>query len=284
MTASDDDAIAVRGGAAGLAQDARVMGELVVDEVDDGTARQRDGWFGYGRVAAAVDHHGLPVSRPYSSRSTCDLALPVERRVGRGEDPLAPRGRRLRRLARATAGRRRRSRPGRSGPRAGRQPVSRTIGAMPGRSLATTGTPAAIASNSLFGVVSRWLSVVGWIGIATTSARGDPVEELGRAGRPAGCGRGRRCAGSAARRLELGLSDAVAHQDEDGLGDRRDRLEQLLDAASRREAALVEDDPGRRVQSEDARGSGAAADRAAVVRYEQFITIERQRAPRSARP
>ncbi len=50
------------------------------------------------------------------------------------------------------------------------QPVSRTMGAMPGRSLATTGTPAPIASNSLVGVFSWWLSVSPSTGIADTSA------------------------------------------------------------------------------------------------------------------
>ena len=40
----------------------------------------------------------------------------------------------------------------------------------PGQVARDTGTPAAIASKSLFGVVSRWLSVVGWIGMATMSA------------------------------------------------------------------------------------------------------------------
>ncbi len=41
---------------------------------------------------------------------------------------------------------------------------------MPGRSEATTGIPAAIASHSFWGVVKRWLSVVGWIAISMTSA------------------------------------------------------------------------------------------------------------------
>ena len=49
------------------------------------------------------------------------------------------------------------------------QPVSRTTAAIPGRSEATTGTPAAIASHSLFGVVNRWLSVVGWMAMSMTS-------------------------------------------------------------------------------------------------------------------
>ena len=41
---------------------------------------------------------------------------------------------------------------------------------MPGRSLATTGTPAAIASNSLLGVVKRWLGLVSSIAITAASA------------------------------------------------------------------------------------------------------------------
>ena len=58
--------------------------------------------------------------------------------------------------------------------------VRRTIGDMPGRSLATTGIPAAMASNSLFGVVWRWLgSCPGWHH-ATSATRST------RAARPAG--------------------------------------------------------------------------------------------------
>ena len=49
-------------------------------------------------------------------------------------------------------------------------PVSLTIARIPGRSDTTPGTPAAIASNSFWGVVSRWLRVSPWIGIAATSA------------------------------------------------------------------------------------------------------------------
>ena len=60
------------------------------------------------------------------------------------------------------------------------EPASRTTALIPGRSDTTAGTPAAIASNSLFGVVSRWLSVSPWIGMPTTSAAGDPVVQLGR--------------------------------------------------------------------------------------------------------
>ncbi len=40
----------------------------------------------------------------------------------------------------------------------------------PGRSDATTGTPAAIASHSFWGVVYRWFSEWGWIAITITSA------------------------------------------------------------------------------------------------------------------
>ena len=49
-------------------------------------------------------------------------------------------------------------------------PVARTIGAIPGRSAATTGTPAAKLSNSFCGVVYRWFSVVGWKAMTRTSA------------------------------------------------------------------------------------------------------------------
>ncbi len=49
-------------------------------------------------------------------------------------------------------------------------PVSATIARIPGRSDTTAGTPAAMASNSFWGVVRRWLRVSPWIGIAATSA------------------------------------------------------------------------------------------------------------------
>ncbi len=55
---------------------------------------------------------------------------------------------------------------------------------MPGRSDATTGTPAAIASNSFWGVVYSWLTVVGWIAMAMTSALA--VQSISSAGGTAG--------------------------------------------------------------------------------------------------
>ena len=132
----------------------------------------------------------------------------------------------------------------------------------PGRSLATTGTPAAIASKSLFGVVRRWFRVEGWIGIATTSAAGDPREQL--------LGRDRRQdvdpaagLGSRPRAAQLRLEGAVAHQHEDGVGRRRDRVDQLLDPAVRAEAALVQHDGVRRIEAQAlvepaSRGSGGS--------------------------
>ena len=42
------------------------------------------------------------------------------------------------------------------------QPTGSTTDASPGRSEATTGTPAAIASHSFWGVTYWWFSVCGW--------------------------------------------------------------------------------------------------------------------------
>src|SRR3972149_1221625 len=50
------------------------------------------------------------------------------------------------------------------------QPVSRTIGAMPGRPLATTGVPAPIASNSFVGGLSRGVRVGAWAGTVGRAA------------------------------------------------------------------------------------------------------------------
>ena len=58
---------------------------------------------------------------------------------------------------------------GRSDRTARRQPVSRTIAAIPGRSGDDRDARAEGVEQAV-GVVSRWLSVVGWIGIAATSA------------------------------------------------------------------------------------------------------------------
>ena len=44
--------------------------------------------------------------------------------------------------------------------------------------------------------------------------------------------------------LKLGLEVAVAQQHENGVRDGRNGLDELLDAAVAREAALVQDDPG----------------------------------------
>ena len=48
-----------------------------------------------------------------------------------------------------------------------------TIARISGKSLTTTGSPAARLSKSLFGVESRWLSVDGWIGMVAPA--GTPV-------------------------------------------------------------------------------------------------------------
>ncbi len=49
---------------------------------------------------------------------------------------------------------------GEAGSQSTPQPVPVTMGAMPGRSEATTGTPAAIASHSFWGVVYWWFSLL----------------------------------------------------------------------------------------------------------------------------
>ena len=106
--------------------------------------------------------------------------------------------------------------------------------------------------------------MVGWIGIATTSA--DATQASSSSGGTAGSDpeaavEGR--VGGAA--LELGLEDAVARAAPGPRRrDRRDRLDQLLDPAIAREAALVEHDARRRRASPSAswkrrgRGSGGS--------------------------
>ncbi len=79
------------------------------------------------------------------------------------------------------------------------------IAAIPGISLATIGVPTARLSNSLLGVLSRWLIVVGWIGIALTSA------DATHASRCSGGTAGNKCTrpsytGSAARVLSRSSS------------------------------------------------------------------------------
>ncbi len=122
------------------------------------------------------------------------------------------------------------------------EPASRTTALIPGRSDTTAGTPAAIASNSLFGVVSRWLSVSPWIGMPDDVGAGDPVVEIGRRDRahhPDATAERRIRLPGAERRLE----DAVAHQHERRVGDVADGLDELLDAAPREQPAVVEDHP-----------------------------------------
>ncbi len=120
---------------------------------------------------------------------------------------------------------------------------------MPGRSLATTGTPAAIASKSLFGVVRRWLSVVGWIGIATTSAEAtQSSSSVGRHGRQDPQSPAHRRIRRPGR--ELRQQRPIAEEHEHGPIDRRDGLDQLLDPAVPRETALVQDDADLRRQAQ----------------------------------
>ncbi len=73
---------------------------------------------------------------------------------------------------------------GRVGSHSTPTPADRMISAIPGRSEATTGTPAAIASHSFWGVVNSWLVEVGWIGITITSA--DAVQARRSSGATAG--------------------------------------------------------------------------------------------------
>jgi hypothetical protein len=110
-----------------------------------------------------------PADRPRLTGSARALDRP--RRASRARIPVVPLvcQKRLARIASAAGGaatiliaaRSSAARSGRDDP----GPVASTMGAMPGRSDATTGTPAAMASNSFCGVVERWLVVVGWMAI-----------------------------------------------------------------------------------------------------------------------
>ena len=106
----------------------------------------------------------------------------------------------------------------------------------------TMGTPAAMASNSLLGVVRRWFSVDGWIGIATTSAA---ATQLTRSA-------GRDCGQHEHASLQAGLDGTtvnvsgkrtVADEHENRGIHERDRVDQLLDPSLGEQPPVVEHDP-----------------------------------------
>ena len=122
-------------------------------------------------------------------------------------------------------------------------PAVRTISAIPGRSDATTGTPAAIASHSFWGVVNSWLVELGWDRHHHHVRGRCPAQKrLGWDGRQYEHLAGKRRLGGHSG--EMLLPHAVPEQHQHCSGDLEDGLHRLLDAALAHELALGQDDRG----------------------------------------
>ncbi len=131
--------------------------------------------------------------------------------------------------------------------------------ANPGRSDASTGTPAAIASHSFWGVTYWWFSVWAGSSMTMTSDEADHVSSsCGRHGiDDVDRARVHRRSPAISRRRASWLPKPMQH--EHRVGDLEDGVHGLLDAAVGQQAALVEHDgvsPGDAQGRADAVGSG----------------------------